>query len=414
MFYIDTLVITVLMILLFVRQIFTVKDPAKINYAPLVITLGLIGGVLHLLLYLDATQAPLSVFKEALLSPFIALTLYMFMNILHQTQQTSLFKIQEEFSIVLVKQVSELKNFVQDLEQRMTLFAQEDRKQQQDMLLQFQHEMHSLRDIKQNQEKIFTKFDEAQERNIYIAKELKNFVEIQMPQIDSVVHKHIDILRVAQQDHYNQLHLGINELLASKQDVTSEVEELRGAVASMQNLADSIAKSITRHTLQQLSDVTKAFEGEIITLKTQAEGVKTSLLEGESRLEAIRKQSEMIMKQMVLSSNKMEELKVQNEGLYNLYDVVKVLVSQIEEVYEQYTKSQTRLSVIAHEIELSENENIQKMRQEIEQLSQTLNQKIDDSLSKLHEHYHIVDKEVTQNIQFLAQRAKVQNYTNED
>jgi len=55
------------------------------------------------------------------------------------------------------------------------------------------------------------------------------------------------------------------------------------------------------------------------------------------------------------------------------------------------------------------------MQKQIEDLGTNLNQKIDNSLSKLHEHYHIADDDITQSVQILAKKAQLQRgYTELD
>jgi len=230
-----------------------------------------------------------------------------------------------------------------------------------------------------------------------------------MPALDDVVHKHIDILRVAEQDHYNQLKKLLQVAVESRVDDVENMEELKKSLMSMRSLSDDIAKSITRHTLQQLSEVTKAFEGQIITLKSHAESVKMSLHEGDSTLSGIRNQSEIIMKQMVLSSNKMKELKEQNDGLYDLFSIVKTLVADVEAMKSDYAKAKLSLSAIADELKVAENEQLKTMNKQIESLSETLSAKIDKSLEELHEHYHIAGDDITQSVQILAKKAKLKN-----
>jgi archaellum component FlaC len=163
------------------------------------------------------------------------------------------------------------------------------------------------------------------------------------------------------------------------------------------------------------STKTEAFEKQIISLKAHSEGVRTSLYEGENILDGIREQSEMIMKQMVLSSKKMDELESKNSGLHDIYSTVKDLVKDIENIKADYVKSQSQLSMIAQDMKISEAEQIEAMKKQIESLGKILTQKIDDSLEKLHEHYHIAGEDITQSVQMLAKKAQLQKgYTELD
>jgi archaellum component FlaC len=176
----------------------------------------------------------------------------------------------------------------------------------------------------------------------------------------------------------------------------------------MNSLSNNIANTITNDTLEQLSGVTKAFESQVITLKSHTESVSTSLSEGENKLNAIREQSELIINQMVLSSKKMSELERQNHGLHDIYATVNELMNDMERIKADYVKSQSQLSVIAREMRSSENEQIESLREQINSLADVLTHKIDTSLEKLHEHYHIAGEDITQSVQILAKKAQLQ------
>ena len=193
------------------------------------------------------------------------------------------------------------------------------------------------------------------------------------------------------------------------------MEDLKNNLQSMKNVSDDIAKAITKHTLQQLSGVTKSFEREIITLKSHSEGIKTSLYESESKLATIREQSEMIMKQMILSSNKMNDLQKQNSGLHDIYSTIKELMADMEIIKADYVKAQAQLSTISSELKSSDSVQIDSMKEQIETLGEVLTKRIEESLEKLHQHYHIADEDITQSVQILAKKAQLQRgYTELD
>lgn len=408
MFDIDLLVSFVLIALLFVRQIFIIKEPNKIDYGPLMVGIGVIGSLTHFIIDDDILNILLLV-RESILPLLLSVLFFIIMNIMHQTQERENEKSQEEFTRALVEQLSELKDFVMDLETRMVKFSQDDRKSQEGVREKFKNDIKALAVIQLNQEKFIDKFNTLEHFHERVLQSFENFTAVQMPELDNVVHKHIDILRVAEQDHFNKLNKIIEKSLENRIDVSEEVASLKENITSMRGLSDEIARSITRHTLQQLSDVTKAFEGQILLLKTHAEGVKTSLDEGENTLGSIKNQSEMIMKQMVLSSNRMKELKEKNDALSDLYSLIKELMLDVESIKSDYVKSQAQLELIAYDFKSYEKNQIGQMTSEIDALSETLTHKIDSSLEKLHEHYHLAQEGITKSVKILSQKAKVQN-----
>ncbi len=414
MFESDLILAFIFMALLFVRQIFILKRPNKLNYAPLMIGIGAISSVVHFIIHPDVSNIIL-LLRESFFPLLVALLLYIVMNILHQTQVSDNARTQDRFTEELINQVTELKTFVLGLESRMTAFSQEDREAQTEVREKFKKDIQVLVTIQSNQERFLDKFDELESWHKDVSKEFENFTLVQMPALDGIVHKHIDILRVAEQDHYNQLKKVLSKAVESRGDLAQDVDELKQNIMSMKGLSDDIAKSITRHTLEQLSEVTKSFETEIILLKSHAEGVKTSLYEGENRLNNIRTQSEMIMSQMVLSANKMSELQEQNSGLTDLYTIIKELMSDIERIKVDYVKTQSELSMIASEFKSADIEKLESMKKQIDSLSENLTTKIDESLALLHEHYHIAGEDITQSVQILSKKAQLQcGYTELD
>ena len=81
----------------------------------------------------------------------------------------------------------------------------------------------------------------------------------------------------------------------------------------------------------------------------------------------------------------------------------------MEVIKADYVKAQAQLSFISSELKSSDDEQINAMRNQIESLSDTLTQKIDESLEKLHEHYHIADEDITQSVQILAKKAQLKS-----
>ena len=118
MFESDLLLAFAFMAVLFLRQIAILKRPNKINYAPLMIGIGAISTLVHFIIHPDTSNVIL-LFRESLFPLLVALLLYIVMNIMHQTQVSENARHQEEFSKVLVKELSELKEFILEIEEKM-------------------------------------------------------------------------------------------------------------------------------------------------------------------------------------------------------------------------------------------------------------------------------------------------------
>lgn len=407
MFANDLLLSFFFMVVLFLRQISILKQANKINYAPLMLGIGTISSLVHFITHPD-TQNLVLLFRESFFPILVALLLYIVMNVMHQTQVSENSKAQNEYSRIMIEQVTQLKTFMGDLENRMNKCQIEDRQAQEDIRLKFVDDIKSLETIQLNQEVFLKKFQEMDEWHQAVSKEFDNFTTVQMPRLDTIIHEHIDILRIAEQDHYNKIKNILQKAGSSREEIAIDMDKVKENLQSMKNVAEDIASSITKHTLQQLSGVTKSFEGEIVSLKSHSEGIRTSLMESESTLSVIREKSEMIMKQMVLSANRMNELQEKNTGLHDVYTTIKELMLDMEVIKADYVKSQAQLSIISNELQSSESEQINTMKNQIDTLGDILTKSIEESLSKLHEHYNIADDDITQSVQILAKKAKIQ------
>ncbi len=410
----DVLLSFLFMALLFLRQISILKQPNKIDYSPLMLGIGAIASVVHFIIYPDATDVIL-LLRESFFPLLVALLLYLVMNVLHQTQKRQIAKTKEDFAYSLITQVNELKIFMSELEERLAASKQEDLRSQNEIREKFSQDLKALDTIQVNQDKFLGQFDELRSWHEGVSHAFEEFSTKQLPDLDNVVHKHIDILRITEQEHFNYLKAVLHKAVQSRDEMTEDLETISVKLTGMKNISQDIASSVTAHTLEQLSGVTQAFEKQVLSLKSHTESVSISLYEGENRLAGIRQQSEMIMQQMVLSSKKMDELKSKNDALHNIYATAKELIGDIERIKTDYVKSQSQLANIAKEMKYSEEEQIESLKSHVEMLSAVLTTKIESSLALLHQHYHIAEGDISQSVQILAKKLQVKKgYENQE
>ena len=397
--------------LLFVRHILIYKQDNKINYSPLVIAIGVISAIVHFITYPENKDLIL-LLRESFSPLVVSLFLYIVMNILHQTQSVQHSMLQLESTHDLISQISELKHFTTELEREMLSKQEEELIAQKEIRTKFNEDIKSLEVIQLNQMKFLEKFDEMGIWHKDVTDKFNDFTEIQLPALDGIVHKHIDVLRIAEQDHFNKVKIILEKSLDNKCDIEDKVIEVKDKLEDMRNMSDSISKSIKEHTLSQLSGVTNAFENQIISLKSHTEGLSTTLHESETSLIDIKNESELIVQQMMKSSKKMETLEIQSDKLYDTYLIMKELINNVEVIKSDYEKTKKELSSILEELRHSEAQNIINMKEQIESVSVVLNEKIDESLDKLHKHYHLTTNDMSQSLQLLAQKNKLKGYEN--
>lgn len=408
MFDSDLLIAFGLMALLFLRQISIIKQPNKINYAPLMLGIGAISAVIHFILHPDNIDMFMAL-KESFFPILVSLILYIIMNIFHQTQQREQEKTRHEFTKALIEQLDELKEFTSELEKKMILNQNQDKQMQEESRERFKHDIKALDSILINQNRFVEKFEEMRGWHEDVKSSFENFTDVQIPSLDNIVHKHIDILRVAEQDHFNKVKTTLAKAIESRNDIADEIEELKESLHQMSNISKSIAKAIVKETIGELSSVSKSFEKEILTLRSHTEGVNTSLYESENTLGGIKEQSEIIMKQMILSSNKMSELKDQNSSLHDIYSTMRDLMKDIEVIKSEYVKSQSQLSMMIKEFKEIKDSEIKSAKEQMESLGNELGAKIESSLEKLHKDYSLANEDISQSVKFLSKQAQLKS-----
>jgi chromosome segregation ATPase len=408
MFNSDLLLAFAFMALLFIRQIVILKRPNKIHYAPLMLGIGAIASLVHFIIHPETTDAILLV-RESIFPLLVALLLYIVMNILHQTQLSENARSQEEFLKVLVSEITQLKAFIVEIEEKMNHAQAQERSSQEEIRSKFKEDIKALDTIQSNQTRFIEKFDAMELWHADVSKAFDYFTAVQLPELDNVVHKHIDILRISEQDHYNKLTKLLQSAVESRVDISDDIDVLKVDIEKIRRVSHEIAQNITQQTLAKMQAVTKSVEVELSRLKSHTEGVDTNLSESEQKLDTIRKQSEIIMNQMVLSTNRMQELQLQNSELHDIYSTLQEIVKDVEVVKSDYVKAQAQLEAISGDLTQGKESQIEEMRKNIEELSISLDKKIDNSLEKLHEHYHIADGEISPSLKMLAKRVQVKS-----
>ncbi len=397
MFDSDLLIAFFVMALLFIRQIMILKEAHKINYAPLILGIGAIGSITHFMLHPDSSDHVL-ILRESLFPMLVAIILYVIMNILHQTQLSFDARKREELSVVLAQEITGLKSFIVELENRMATAQQQTLQTQEEVRNKFVEDIAALSTIEANQKNFFEKLSQVEVWHDDVKKSFVYFSEEQLPKLDDVVHKHIDILRISEKDHYNKLQELLKKAVESRFGIADDIAQLHQKLDQLKMLAKNISNDIVRESTAELSDVVKDFESEMLLLKSNAGVVSTSLHESETTLSHIRSQSELIMKQMLLSSKKMDEITDKSSNTAEFLHSFELLLDDVEKTKREYMQVQMQLSELINNFSIERDENFTQ-----------LSQKIDMALKELQEQLEQYKESVHAKTTLLAKQAQVQN-----
>ena len=413
---IDFLVTYGIMGLLFLRQILVFRQPNKINYAPLLLGVGAIGSMVHLLLHPE-TDNFLLLLRESLLPMFAGLMLFIVMNILQQARQHRHLQTQQEFTQKLIDQVESLQSYISKLEANQQLLSEKEDSTRDRMGDIFESERRALETIIENQQRFVGQIGSIFDRQEELLGQLETFTHQEMPNLDSVVHRHIDMLRIAEQDHFNQL----KNTLTTLREHPSENEEapqllhaIESALVKLESLHRNGAAAIGRGVASEVERLVTEISRSLGTLKSQSESFSLALKENEHLLHELRSQSELVMKQMVVSAKSMDGIVDSGERVLELYTPLEELVASVERTHGDYVKAKAELEALARAMQHMDDEQMQRLREQVETLSQRLNERIDSSLEKLHEHYHIAQKDISQTVKELSSKAQLlRSYSSE-
>ena len=400
----DLIISYILMAFFFLRQIMILKRPKKINYSPLILGIGAIFALVHFMLYFVQTNLTV-VLKESFSSLLVSLLLYVIMNVLHQAQKNDEEQVQREFSSSMASKISQMKEYIGMLEDKIAELRDDEHHSLFGIREDIKNDLLAQKLIQTNQDTFMHKLEDVLEQQNKVLKTLQ-----QLPEFDQIMHNHIDILRIAEQDHFNRIKKAFDQANANRCDIKDEIVEIKQEMHQLKSLSKDVAKKIVDATLLELSDVVVEFQRQLNTLRAQSEGVSTALSEGENILGNARSKSEMLLKQIVLSSNNMKILEENSRSLSVIYLPIKNLISEIESIKSDYNLAHSELGNLAELLTTTQVEQLEIMKIKVEELSEKLVEKIDASLLKLHTHYHIASSELSPTVSKLTKKAKLSMY----
>lgn len=401
MFSMDILIVIGVMSLLFLRHMSVYKDPNKINYTPVVLALGIVGGVIHLLYAgLDAVS-----FKEALLSVSVGLVLFAVMSVMTQTVSVTNAHEDRLRSLAISDQITSLGQSIATLKDRLETVAQMESSTHEQLRSVFKEEVDALGTIQSNQKLFVSKIEAMLAQQQSTMEKFEEFTLTELPSLDNVIHRHIDLLRVAEQDHFNQLKNVVRLSCDEQKEVQVQLGELREAVLK---IVSHQTPDYTITILQkELDRIVHDFARHIQSLGVKSEAILSTLHENDAILKNSREESEMIMRQMVLSSNQMKEISLHSKELTESLKPLSHLFVSAETLYEEFMDARGKLSELIVTLESYERQEYRTMRQTLEDVASQATAQMELFIQNIQRHEKIPLIE-TKNVQELASKVKLQ------
>jgi hypothetical protein len=366
MLQIDLLLGIGMMSLLFLRHINVYKDRNKINYTPIVIGIGMIMGLLHFVMMGD-NEGWLLALRESLLTVIVGVVFASIMSVMSQTQQVS-YQYEENQRIQNIDdEVGALKKLFSTVNGQLGEVAQMEDSTQIQLKNLFKEEIDALNVIQSNQKLFIQKIESILTKQQVSMEKFEEFTLNELPSLDNVVHRHIDLLRISEQDHFNQLK---NAAKISSEDKKAYQEELEKVRIILEKLAKSQSlEGVIGHLEDEFTRIIQEFSRHIQTIGSKGEGIVTTLLENEKILKGSREQSELIMQQMVLSSNHMREMNQNSKELNESMKPLTHLFTSAQLLHKEFIHAKSQLSELIVTLDGYEKQEHRELREHLENVA---------------------------------------------
>jgi hypothetical protein len=411
MLQVDLLLAIVMMSLLFLRHINVYKDRNKINYTPIVIGIGMIMGLLHFVMMGDS-EGWLLALRESLLTVIVGVVFSAIMSVMSQTQHVA-NQYEDNLRIQNIDdEVGTLKTLFNNFNGQLGQVTQMEDSTQLQLKTLFKEEIDALNVIQGNQKLFIQKIESILTKQQVSMEKFEEFTLNELPSLDNVVHRHIDLLRISEQDHFNQLK---NAAKISAEDKKAYQEELEQVKIILDKLAKSQSMDgVIGHLEHEFSRIIHEFSRHIQTIGSKSEGIVTTLLENEKILKGSREQSELIMQQMVLSSNHMREMSHNSKELNESIKSLGHLFSSAQSLHKEFIQAKNQLSESIVTLEGYEKQEHRELREHLENVANEAIVQMKLFTQMLTQpdqhHHHVSAKEVVD----LTHRVKLhQSYTAE-
>ncbi len=399
-----------IILFLFWRQLAVFKIQGKINYAPLVL---IIGSISSLSLFIFSSGELKSDIQYSLMPLLLSLIFYMLMYIMYQFKVHDVRIQHNAQEQMLSTLMADIHGYFGVLDEKLSSISNAEEKTLEALQLAVKNELVSFSALSVRQELISKKLEDMYNQEEGALMNIQKFLEQDVMNLDKVVHRHIDILRISEQDHFNKLQNILNSM--------NGMEGVEDALVILTNRLDKMEEGFKQRALSLSDEMTKVFKENLESMSSDLQNAKQlseslglSTQEYEMKLEELHKQASLLLQKSDTIHESMEDTYAQAQKVRPVYDSLNELISRLMDIYAEYKHAKKELHILAGELGNAEERHFEIMDKKIDDLGLKMHAKIEASLLELKEHYHIADKDVTSTVKTLAAKAQLQkSYTEE-
>ena len=399
-----------IILFLFWRQLAVFKIQGKINYAPLVL---IIGSISSLSLFIFSSGELKSDIQYSLMPLLLSLIFYMLMYIMYQFKVHDVRIQHNAQEQMLSTLMADIHGYFGVLDEKLSSISNAEEKTLEALQLAVKNELVSFSALSVRQELISKKLEDMYNQEEGALMNIQKFLEQDVMNLDKVVHRHIDILRISEQDHFNKLQNILNSM--------NGMEGVEDALVILTNRLDKMEEGFKQRALSLSDEMTKVFKENLESMSSDLQNAKQlseslglSTQEYEMKLEELHKQASLLLQKSDTIHESMEDTYAQAQKVRPVYDSLNELISRLMDIYAEYKHAKKELHILAGELGNAGERHFEIMDKKIDDLGLKMHAKIEASLLELKEHYHIADKDVTSTVKTLAAKAQLQkSYTEE-
>jgi len=405
----------IIILFLFWRQLVVLKIRSKINYAPVVLVIGLISSISLFLFSTDSGELKSDI-QYALLPLLISLVFYIVMYLMYQLKVNSAKVEKEEHEKLLAILVSNIKEYFSVLNEKLSVIESTDEKTLDAVLMALKNELSVFTKLSSQQEMLSSKLEQMYIQEESALLNIQKFLQKEIPDLDSVVHRHIDILRIAEQDHFNKLYTILDNMNdhEGSPELFDAVKTLHERLDAMQEHYEKSAAIVAAEVKETLLSTVEGMAKKLNNTKQLSETLALSTQEYEMKLQELHKHTSALLQKSDTIHESMEDTFKQSQKIRPVYTSLNELVSRLMDIYGEYKHAKKELHLLASELGKAEERHFEIMDKKIDTLGEDIHKKIEASLSELKEHYHIADRDVTTTVKTLAAKAQLQKSYSEE
>lgn len=399
----DLIFSVVLMGILFLRHLKVHEDHSKINYTPLVATVGVLGGLIHLIAYADA-ETLIETIKQSLVIVGTGVFLSAIMGIMNQTSSMNLRRNTQADNQLLRETLEKYSVSLTALSAKIETIGVLESNTNDHLKAFFKDEAESWEAANANQKLFVSKMESMMMQQHEISEKFEEFTLRELPGLDNVIHRHIDLLRIAETDHFNQLKSISKSSCEGFQELTETLSALKQRLETLGH--QQISENAVRHFEKEIARIVAHFEKQIFLLGTKSESMVTSMMEHDALLHGAREQSELIMQQMVLSSKQMKEITAASKELSESLKPISKLFVAAETLHQEFRNAKGELTELISVLQSSADAEHHDFAHDFKELATLLETHLAAMSTAVSQHPQ--RSEESTNIQELSSRVKLQ------